>query len=271
MGSRLRVLLFETPEDPYMNLSFEEAFLIARERGWIEDDVLRIWRNANAVIIGYFQVAEEEVNLIETRKIGASIVRRFTGGGAVYHDLGNLNYAIAVKRRDVKGGVDFLYNFLLKGALNALRNLGASPKLENINDIVANDRKVSGTAGTIRGDTYFLHGCLLVKTDLAKLSSLLRVSKVKLIDKRISSVKYRVANLCDVLERDISYKELVEALIRGYEELLGAEAYFDMPSSDELKLARALYKAKYTTPEWNLLRLTSASFKIKIEEHLAKS
>ena len=255
----LRVVLFETPHDPYTNLAYEEAIARLRGLGLIED-TLRIWRNENAVVIGYFQYARKEVRLEEAEKIGARVVRRFTGGGAVYHDLGNYNYAIAVKPksppRDVIG---YLYGWLIKGALRALEGFGLNPRLENINDVVIGDRKVSGTAATIRWGSFFLHGSLLVDTDLNILSRVLLVPTEKLRDKRVSSVKYRVTRLVDVLGRSLSPSELVEAFVRGYEELLGAEAVFTQPEKIELKVASVL-RERYLSHEWNFERKPMSSF-----------
>ncbi|RLF04946.1 MAG: lipoate--protein ligase family protein [Thermoprotei archaeon] len=264
----LRVLLYETPHDPYMNLAFEEAFTRVRAAD-LTCDTLRIWRNDSAVVIGYFQEAGIEVKLTEAKKLGIKVVRRFTGGGAVYHDLGNINFALAIKTEGVKDPINYLYSHLIGGALRALELLGASPKLENINDIVVGRRKVSGVAASTRWGVYFLHGCILVDADLTVLARVLKVPREKLRDKGVSEVKYRVANLSEVLGRKLSYRELVEALIRGYEELLGAESYIDLPSRDEIKVAQLLYSHKYSKNEWNLYRMPHSAFK-DLEEELRR-
>ena len=265
--SRLRVLLYETPHDPHMNLAFEEAFARARATG-VVGDTLRIWRNSNAVVIGYFQEAAIEVNMSVAEARGIRVVRRFTGGGAVYHDLGNLNFAIALRPRERgESAIDYLYSHVIKGVLNALKLLGAAPRLENVNDVVVGGRKVAGIAASTRWGGMFLHGCLLVSTDLGVLSEVLRVPKEKLRDKGVSEVKYRVANLEEVLGRRVDYYELVDAIVKGYEELLGAEAYFDIPSREELEAAKILYEYKYSRDEWNLQRAPSFYFK-EVEEAL---
>lgn len=264
----LRVLLYETPHDPFMNLAFEEAFARARAAG-LTSDTLRIWRNDKAVIIGYFQEAGAEVNLEVARALGIRVARRFTGGGAVYHDLGNINFALAVKAEGVRDAIDYLYSHLIRGALKALELLGASPRLENVNDIVVGRRKVSGVAASVRWGAYFLHGSILVDTDLRVLARVLRIPREKLRDKKVSEVKYRVVNLSEALGRKLSYREVVEALVRGYEELLGAEAFLDMPSREELEAAQLLYSYKYSRPEWNLQRAPHSAFKT-VEEELEK-
>ncbi|RLE96973.1 MAG: lipoate--protein ligase family protein [Thermoprotei archaeon] len=262
----LRVLLYETPHDPYMNLAFEEAFTRVRAAD-LTCDTLRIWRNDRAVVIGYFQEAGAEVKLAEAEKLGIRVVRRFTGGGAVYHDLGNINFALAIKAEGVKDPISYLYSYLIGGALRALKLLGASPRLENVNDIVVNQRKVSGVAASTRWGVYFLHGCILVNADLTALAKVLRVPKEKLRDKGVSEVKYRVANLSEVLGRELSYRELVKALVKGYEEHLKAESYVDLPSKEEVRVAQLLYEYKYSRNEWNLYRAPHSAFK-NLEEKL---
>ncbi len=267
MARLLRVLLFETPHDPYMNLAFEEAFARARGAGLV-DDTLRIWRNDRAVIIGYFQEAEGEVDMEEASKLGVKVVRRFSGGGAVYHDLGNVNYALAVDGRAVPDPIGYAYTDLIRGVLGALRLLGCEPRVENVNDIVVGGRKVSGTAASFRWGACFIHGTLLLSVDLATLSRVLKPPKEKLLAKGVSEVKYRVANLSELLGRGLGYREVVEALVRGFEEALGAEAYFDMPSSEELSAARLLYEQKYSSPQWNLNRVPHSVFQ-KLEGELS--
>ncbi|MCS7105471.1 MAG: lipoate--protein ligase family protein [Thermofilaceae archaeon] len=262
----LRVLLHETPLDPFMNLAFEEAFVRARGMELVPD-TLRIWRNANAVVIGYFQKAEEEVDLEAVEKLGAKVVRRFTGGGAVYHDLGNINYALAVSLKGLEKPIDYAYTHLIRGLLNALNLVGLEATLENVNDVVVRGRKVSGTAASIRWGACFIHGTLLVNTNLETLSRVLKPPREKLRSKGVTDVKYRVANIFELLGFQPSYSEIVESLVKGFEELLGVEAFLDLPSREEIKASEVLYKSKYSRREWNLERLPHSSFQ-EVEDEL---
>lgn len=255
---RLRVLLFETPDDPYYNLAFEEAFFLVRAKEAVEEDTIRIWRNKDAVVLGFFRSVEEDVVLDEVEKLGTAILRRFTGGGTVYHDLGNINYAITYKEKRVSRPIDIAYGFLIKGIINALKYQGLSPRIENTNDIVINDRKVSGTAASYRWNTVFFHGSLLVSSNIEKLYRLLRIPKN--IPNRISPVKYKVTTLSRVLGEEIGFREVAECIIRAYEELYKAEAYKDTPSSLEIRVANFLYKNKYLDRKWNLRRKLSHGF-----------
>ncbi len=258
---RLRVLLFEEPEDPSYNLAFEEALPRAVGCG-VSPPTLRIWRNKSAVIIGYFQRAEEEVNLDEAKRRGVEVVRRFTGGGAAYHDMGNINYALSVPASwaGPESPIDYIFGKLIRGPVEALRSLGFEASLENVNDIVVSSRKVSGTAATVSWGSAFLHGAMLINADLSALAAVLKVSPRKLIDKGVSSVKYRVTNLSTI--REVSMAQLVEALSSSFAKVLGLEGYyFDMPSPLELEIADALYE-KYSDRRWNMERAPHSDFPV---------
>jgi lipoate-protein ligase A len=264
MARELRVLLFEEPEDPYMNLAFEEALARARGAGLVPD-TLRIWRNARAVVIGYFQIASEEVDLERAMREKVVVARRFTGGGAVYHDMGNVNYAVVASAEELRDPVEYAYSHLVKGLVNALKLLGLDACIENVNDVVVEGRKVSGTAASFRWGSCFIHGTLLVNADLETMSRMLKPPVEKLRSKGISDVKQRVTNISQLLGRVPSYREVVEALVRGFEELLNAEAYFDLPSREELYAATLLYERKYSKEEWNLRRAPHSAFEVEKE------
>ena len=264
MARELRILLFEEPEDPYMNLAFEEALARARGAGLVPD-TLRIWRNARAVVIGYFQIASEEVDLERAMREKVVVARRFTGGGAVYHDMGNVNYAVVASAEELRDPVEYAYSHLVKGLVNALKLLGLDARIENVNDVVVEGRKVSGTAASFRWGSCFIHGTLLVNADLETMSRMLKPPVEKLRSKGISDVKQRVTNISQLLGRVPSYREVVEALVRGFEELLNAEAYFDLPSREELYAATLLYERKYSKEEWNLRRAPHSAFEVEKE------
>ncbi|MCO6040602.1 lipoate--protein ligase family protein [Thermococcus alcaliphilus] len=238
----LRVLFHEY-RDPYLNIAFEES--LARSRSVdLVGDTFRIWRNENSLVLGRFRKVGEDVNLSNASRFGFPIVRRFTGGGTVYHDSGCLNYSIAIKK-NVKYPLDYMYRVLLKGTLLALKKLGARAYLKNTNDVVVNERKVSGTAAAMRWGVLFLHGSILINSNLQMLYLLLRIPKVHNFD----PVKYRVANLSAFVET--STEEVADALIWGYSRVLSTSPTFEEPLKEELKVANLLYKEKYSREEWN--------------------
>jgi lipoate-protein ligase A len=262
----IRVLTYETPRNPHLNLAFEEALARVRAKDLVED-TLRIWRNEKALVLGYFRNAEDDINLLRAKEMNFSIVRRFSGGGTVYHDLGCVNYSIVIKR-SVRFPVSYLYNELLKGTLIALKKLGIKPHIKNTNDIVVNGKKISGTAGSIKWNVLFLHGSILINSDLNMLYFLLKVPKS--VKDSIDPVKYRVANLSRFVE-DLNYEKMRDALIFGYSKVLSAKPYFDNPTKKELKVAQILYKQKYSKEEWNLKRspnIDTKKIERKIEEVL---
>ena len=182
--------------EPYRNMATEEALL----RTCTEETVM-LWRNEKAVIIGKNQNAREQVNFDFTERNGIKVVRRLTGGGAVFHDPGNVNYTFVTPAGSGEG-IDFArYSAPI---LSALSGLGISASLSGRNDLVLSDgRKFSGAAACSydrNGETWLLHhGTLLFSADLSALSGALAVDPEKIASKGIDSVRSRVANLSDAL------------------------------------------------------------------------
>ncbi|MDP7974688.1 MAG: lipoate--protein ligase family protein [Thermoprotei archaeon] len=252
-ASPLRVVEAEY-DDPYFNLAVEEAIPTLVGAGEVPP-TLRVWRNKNAVVIGRFQCPELEVDLNLAVSKGIRVVRRFTGGGAVYHDMGNVNYALSFRDRSP----DMREYFRLVGESVAagLESLGKSGfAYSPLNDITYGPSKVSGLAASL-GDGYiFVHGALLVSADLSVLSSVLRPPPEKFEGKAVRSVAKRVLNVSDVLQRKVSYEEIKSALMKGFQSVMGVTPYEDDLSKRELELAQELYDKKYSTLEWSLGSLT---------------
>ena len=269
---KIRVLVYEKPSDAYWNLAVEEAIprAVAIQKA---PPTLRFFRNENAVIIGVFQYAEKEVNLEYALKNDVQIVRRFTGGGAVYHDMGNLNYALSLPFSEFNVPKDIIeyYSFFLNPLVSALKKLGFENVSKGLlNDIELNKRKVGGSAGSTKWNIAFFHGTLLVSTDIDRLSNVLKVPRVKLSDKGVPSVKKRVINLSSV-RPDISQEEIIEEIIKSYSEHLNAEVYEGELGEEERKIAEALYNVKYSRREWNLERLNPLIADGEVEKILRKT
>ncbi|MDP7976036.1 MAG: biotin/lipoate A/B protein ligase family protein [TACK group archaeon] len=251
---KVRVLEAEY-EDPYYNLAVEEAIPIAVGRGLV-DPTLRFWRNRNAVVIGRFQCPELEVNLKLAAEKGVRVVRRFTGGGAVYHDMGNVNYALSLRSEqnpDMRAYFEKVGNSVAAG-LNRLAGPGFS--YVPLNDIAYKESKVSGLAASIGEGYIFVHGALLANVDLNLLSSVLRPPPEKFEGKAVRSVAKRVANLSEIANRILSFEEIADAIIEGFKEVMGFEPYRAELSEEEKKIADQLYKEKYSTLDWSLGSLT---------------
>jgi lipoate-protein ligase A len=252
-GEKWRLLEVERPEDPYYNLAIEEA--VARTVGeGIAPTTLRFWRNDNAIVIGAFQCVSLEIKLEECVRYGVKVVRRFTGGGAVYHDIRNLNYAISFRRPSPIPGDDILNGYRMVGeaVIAGLEKLGVKAEFIPVNDIQVGGRKISGMAGTLTKNFLFIHGCLLVGSNIEILSRVLNVPKEKLEAKGVGSVRARVTTLRDELNREITMDEVKTALLRGFEEVFDVELIPGELTNWEERIAEELYRNKYMTIVWNL-------------------
>ena len=217
--------------DPWYNMSFDEYCL---EQYPSDDSFFYLWRNAPSVIIGLNQNAYSEVNLGYLQAHDIRLARRVTGGGAVYHDLQNLNYTII--GRDVSP----------QPVVDALRALGVPAELTGRNDIFVDGRKVSGYARRLWRDRQIIHGTLMYDVDLDTLARVLDVPGSKMAVKGIASVKSRVANLKDFLPRFRGLDELQAAL---QEFLAGGDTALPF-GAERCAAVQRLSDAKFSTWDW---------------------
>ena len=239
--------------NPYLSMALEEAIPTMVGRG-LAPETLRFWRNMNAVVIGRFQCVELEVNLEACQKYGVSVVRRFTGGGAVYQDLGNLNYAMSLRKDSPVLREDLFENFkiLSLGVTEGLKRLGLTPEFGQNSLISINGKKVSGVAGSLSGGVFFQHGTLLVNINLQILSEVLNSSQVQAVEKKgVRSTKWAVTSLRDALGKDIPLPQVKRALIKGFEEVHSVKLVPEGLTPEEEELAKKLYETKYSKEEWN--------------------
>lgn len=189
--------------NPYYNLAVEE-FLLKHS----DEEYFMLWQNEPTVVIGRNQNAFAEVNLAYAKEKGIHIARRITGGGAVYHDLGNLNFSYITSKSEE--GIDF--KRFTTPIMDALQEMGLSPVLSGRNDILISERKISGNAQTVFKDRVLHHGTLLYSSDSEVLSSVLNVDKEKLKSKAIASVKSRIANIKDFLKSSASVSDFINSI-----------------------------------------------------------
>ncbi len=249
-----RLVDVEYPDNAFMNMAVEEAIPRVVGEGKSPSTV-RFWHNSNTIVIGCFQSAKLEVNMDACKETKTEIVRRFTGGGAVYHDSGNLNYAISLRkghRLVPDHTLQSVFERLSEGAVEGLRKLGVKAEFQPVNDIQVDGKKVSGAAGSIRWNTIFHHGCILVNSDLSILGKVLNVPKAKLEDRHVASVQKRVTTVRDELGRDVSTREVRDAIVNGIERCYGVGVEPGVLTKEELGLAEELYQTKYSRLEWNL-------------------
>ena len=266
--SVLRCMVAEWPSNQFFNLAFEEAFYRVLPRlGW--GACLRFWRNDRVVVIGRFQCAVLEVNALEARRLGVKLVRRFTGGGAVYHDGGNLNYALALLRsvspvKDMKEA----FRFLGEAVADALGSLGVKDATYRpLNDIEVRGMKVSGLAASAGRKALFVHGAMLVSSDFGALWRVLKIPKEKLVDKKfVQSRRKRVTTLEEELGRSVGMEEVMKAIVDVVSEKLGLKPKWIPPTQPETSEARRLYNEKYCRVEWNLKYLDHVRSHLSPEE-----
>lgn len=249
---KLRLIDIDYQEDPFLNLALDEAIFLEVVKG-NSPPTFRFYRNSNAVIIGCFQLAEQEIDINYAIKKDIKIAKRFTGGGAVYHDLGGLNYSIISKDHfDIGMNVSRLFSTMIGGALASFKGMGLEAASGGLNDVSINGKKVLGAAATIKSDAILFHAAVLVNTNLETLVSVLKVPGVKLKDKNISTILERVANIQNISGKNID--DVRDAILKGYTEELDFEYEKGTLTQNEEKLLRRLYKEKYQRSEWNLGR-----------------
>ena len=239
-------------EDAPTQMAIDEAVAMARVKHGTPNTI-RLYRwNPSAVSIGYFQSIEKEVNLEACNEYGVDVIRRITGGGAVYHDYnGEITYSLVAPEDDPKIPRDILASYqLICGAIvNGLKDLGIDSEFKPVNDIIAGGKKISGNAQTRRHGVVLQHGTILVDSDIRRMFQVLRVSDAKISDKLIQAVEERVTNLRRYLNREVTFKESRDALIKGFEDTLDITLEPGELLEPEKQLVKELH-GKYSSQEW---------------------
>lgn len=235
--------LVENPSnDPYYNLAFEEFLFHKAERE--NRGFAMLWINAPAVVVGRFQNTRGEVNAAEAASRDIAVVRRITGGGAVYHDFGNLNYTFVFPQDE---GEPHEFARFAEPIVSALGSMGLRAKVDGRNDMttVEGGKKISGTAQHASKSAILHHGTILFDVDLEILQLLLTVDPAKFTSKGLPSIRSRVTNIRKLLKTPMSMPEFRETI----------RSHLNLPdeklSSGELALVEQLAKEKYRTWEWN--------------------
>ncbi len=204
------------------------------------DNILYLWQNQNTVVIGRNQNPWKECNWEKLYAEGGKMVRRLSGGGAVYHDLGNLNFTFISANSETK------VNDNIALIIDALKSLNVNAYFSGKNDILVDGYKISGNAYFCENEILCHHGTLLIDTDITKLSSYLKVSDLKLKSKGIDSVKSRVINLSEI-NKSIDVKTISNSLTNIFANRFNCEKIDYI--NDTLPLDRLI--EKYNSWEWN--------------------
>ncbi|MEI6455983.1 MAG: lipoate--protein ligase [bacterium] len=228
--------------DPYFNLATEEYILKN-----FQEDSFMLWRNAPSIIVGKHQNTLAEINTGYVKENNIPVVRRLSGGGAVFHDLGNLNFTF-IQSGNNQQLIDF--RKYTEPILEVLQKLGIEAKFEGRNDLTIGGRKFSGNAEHIWKNKVLHHGTLLFSSKMTDLSKALRADPLKFKDKSVKSVKSRVTNISEHLAGEMDVLEFAEAI---QDHIIGKypdARFYDLTGDDHKKIVE-LVEQKYGTWEWN--------------------
>ena len=200
--------------DPHRNLALEEYLT---DTVGEDSCILYLWQNRHTVVIGRNQNAWQECRTTELAHDGGTLARRLSGGGAVYHDMGNLNFTFSLRTKD--------YDLRKQQSVivEACRSLGIPAEISGRNDILTNGCKFSGNSFYSHAGSSFHNGTLLVNVDMANLGKYLTPSKTKLESKGVASVRSRVINLSE-LKPDLTIDDMAQAMVRAFEAVYGGKA-----------------------------------------------
>ena len=229
--------------NPCFNLAMEEYLFNLEDN----NNYVLLWQNEPTIVVGKYQNTAEEINSEYVKEKGIHIVRRITGGGAVYHDLGNLNYTFINKGTEKK---EFDFKKFTMPIVKALGKLGVEAELSGRNDITIDQKKFSGNAQYVKHGKVLHHGTLLFNSRMEELTKALKVSTDKFQSKGIKSVRARVTNISDYLSRDITVSEFKELLLKYmFDE--DTELIEGQLSVADLNEIDSLMKNKYMSWDWN--------------------
>ncbi len=232
-----------TTTDPAFNLAAEQYVFDAlpRDRAYF-----MLWQNDNAIIVGKYQNTFAEINDAYVKEHGIRVVRRLSGGGAVYHDLGNLNFTFIAD-----AGTLSTLNFTIfcEPVIRTLARFGVTAEVNGRNDMTIDGRKFSGNSQYLKQGRIMHHGTILFDSDLSVVSNALQVDESKFQSKASKSVRSRVTNVAAYLPTPVSLPEFRSALLADIAQSVGGEAY-DFSASD-LAAIEKLRAERYGTWEWN--------------------
>lgn len=252
------MLIINSPSnDAYFNIASEEYLL----NKYPKEDIFLLYVNAPSIIVGKFQNALAEVNLNFVQENGIKVVRRMSGGGAVYHDLGNLNFSF----HSAWTGGDFLeFNTFTEPIVKLLNKLDVPAGLEGRNDLLVEGKKFSGNAKLVRKGKVIQHGTILIHSDMSVLSDALKINPLKYVDKGIKSNRSRVTNLDVYLPERTTTESFKSLLIK---EMLAEnkDAKLVEYSPEDLEAIQQLAADKYSTWDWNFGKSPDYNFKQAIK------
>lgn len=230
--------------DPHFNLALEQYVFDNLDKN---ENYFMLWQNDNAIIVGKHQNTVAEINAEYTKENNIKVVRRLSGGGAVYHDLGNLNFTFIVS---AGGGYEqFNFSDFCKPIIELLNSLGVNAVLNGRNDMSIEGKKFSGNSQYAKRGRIMHHGTIMFDSDLDIVGNSLVVSKDKIQSKGVTSIRSRVTNIKPHMQTDVSIEEFKRLLVNHV--FKGAEVPQYHLTEEDIKKIEALASEKYRTWDWN--------------------
>ena len=228
---------------PYYNLALEQFVFDSLGP---ENDCFMLWQNDNSIIVGKHQNTSEEINAAFVKERNITVARRLSGGGAVYHDLGNLNFTF-ITGADKKGGIDF--SVFCEPIGNALHSFGVPVEISGRNDMTVEGKKFSGNAQYVKCGRVMHHGTILYDSDLAVLSLALKPGDDKIESKGIKSVQSRVTNIRPYMKKDMTISEFWSSLKNFMASAFGMNEF--TLKAEQSAAVEGLREKVYSRWSWN--------------------
>ena len=252
------MLIIDSPShNAYFNIASEEYLL----HKFPTEDIFLLYVNAPSIIVGKFQNTLAEINLDYVEENGIKVVRRMSGGGTVYHDLGNLNFSF----HTLLGDNDFMdFSQFTEPVVKLLNARGVPAKLEGRNDLLVEGKKFSGNAKLARHGKMIQHGTILLNSQMSVLADALKVNPLKFVDKAVKSNRARVINLIEYLPKDTTTETLKGWLIDEMMKENESATIYQL-SEEDIAGINQLAQEKYETWDWNFGFSPNYNFKKSIK------
>lgn len=247
--------IYNKSTNPYFNLATEE-YLFKNKT----EDIFMLWRNEPSIIVGKHQNTLSEINYEFVKENHIKVVRRLTGGGAVFHDLGNVNFTFIQTGEDEKL-VDF--RKYTAPIIDVLKKIGIEAKFEGRNDLTIDGRKFSGNAEHVFKNRILHHGTLLFSATINNLTQALKVDESKFNDKAVKSVRSRVTNITEHLKEPLSVENFIDLIYSDIKEMYSDALDYEL-NEEDINAINKLVDEKYSTWDWNYGYVSNYNFTNKI-------